>query len=112
MAGMTDGVHQLINLWTMAWRALWRDARAGELRLLWVAVALGVAALTSVGFLANRIEGGLQRDARQLLGGDAVIASDHEITAEVMDKAKQLGLHSASTATHRWVTPSWEVNLM
>jgi putative ABC transport system permease protein len=97
MAGMTDGVHQLINLWTMAWRALWRDARAGELRLLWVAVALGVAALTSVGFLADRIEGGLQRDARQLLGGDAVIASDHEISAEVLDKAKQLGLRSAST---------------
>ena len=97
MAGMTDGVHQLINLWTMAWRALWRDARAGELRLLWVAVALGVAALTSVGFLANRIEGGLQRDARQLLGGDAVIASDHEIPAEVSDKATQLGLRSAST---------------
>jgi putative ABC transport system permease protein len=70
MAGTTDGVLQLINLWTMAWRALWRDARAGELRLLWVAVALGVAALTSVGFLADRIEGGLQRDARQLLGGD------------------------------------------
>ena len=97
MAGTTDGVLQLINLWTMAWRALWRDARAGELRLLWVAVALGVAALTSVGFLANRIEAGLQRDARQLLGGDAVIASDHDLPVEVMEKAKQLGLRSAST---------------
>jgi len=66
-----------MKLLAMAWRALWRDARAGELRLLWVAVSLGVAALTSVGFLADRIEGGLQRDARQLLGGDAVLASDH-----------------------------------
>jgi putative ABC transport system permease protein len=94
---MTDGVHQLINLWTMAWRALWRDARAGELRLLWVAVALGVAALTSVGFLADRIEGGLQRDARQLLGGDAVVTSDHDLPVEVLDKAKQLGLRSATT---------------
>jgi len=97
MAGMTDGVHQLINLWTMAWRALWRDARAGELRLLWVAVALGVAALTSVGFLANRIEGGLQRDARQLLGGDAVIASDHELPSELFDQVKRLDLTAAST---------------
>jgi putative ABC transport system permease protein len=97
MAGTTDGVHPLTNLWLMAWRALWRDARAGELRLLWVAVALGVAALTSVGFLADRIEGGLQRDARQLLGGDAVVASDHDIPKEIGDKAQLLGLRSATT---------------
>ncbi len=94
---MTDGALQLINVWAMAWRALWRDARAGELRLLWVAVALGVAALTSVGFLADRIEGGLQRDARQLLGGDAVLASDHDIPADVLRKLAQLGLRSATT---------------
>ncbi|MDN8980675.1 hypothetical protein Q0P29_14310, partial [Staphylococcus aureus] len=67
----------LSSVWRLAWRSLWRDARAGELRLLAVAVALAVAALTSVAFFANRLEGGLQRDARQLLGGDVVIASDN-----------------------------------
>jgi putative ABC transport system permease protein len=67
------------------------------LRLLWVAVSLGVAALTSVGYLADRIEGGLQRDARQLLGGDAVLASDHALAPEVMAQIKQLGLQSAAT---------------
>ena len=86
-----------MKLLAMAWRALWRDARAGELRLLWVAVSLGVAALTSVGYLADRIEGGLQRDARQLLGGDAVLASDHALAPEVMAQIKQLGLQSAAT---------------
>ena len=86
-----------MNLLAMAWRALWRDARAGELRLLGVAVSLGVAALTSVGYLADRIEGGLQRDARQLLGGDAVLASDHALAPEVMAQIKQLGLQSAAT---------------
>lgn len=97
MAGMTVGAHPLTKLVTMAWRALWRDARSGELRLLWVAVALGVAALSSVGFLADRIQGGLQRDARQLLGGDAVIASDHAIAPEVFAKVKAMGLTSAAT---------------
>jgi putative ABC transport system permease protein len=86
-----------MKLLAMAWRALWRDARAGELRLLWVAVSLGVAALTSVGYLADRIEGGLQRDARQLLGGDAVLASDHPLAPEVTAKIQALGLQSAST---------------
>jgi putative ABC transport system permease protein len=94
---MTVGVHPLTKLLAMAWRALWRDARSGELRLLWVAVALGVAALSSVGFLADRIQGGLQRDARQLLGGDAVIASDHAFPPQVFAKVKAMGLTSAAT---------------
>jgi putative ABC transport system permease protein len=57
-------------------RQLWRDLRAGELRLLMLSVALAVAALTAVGFLADRLQNGLWRDARQLLGGDAVVVSD------------------------------------
>ena len=36
-------------------RNLWRDVRAGELRLLMLSVALAVAALTAVGFLADRM---------------------------------------------------------
>ncbi|MEY4753626.1 MAG: hypothetical protein RJA44_1301, partial [Pseudomonadota bacterium] len=57
---------------TLALRQLWRDLRAGELRLLLVAVALAVAALSAVGFFADRLQAGLARDARTLLGGDAV----------------------------------------
>ena len=65
----------------LGWRTLWRDLRAGELRLLMLAVTLAVAALTSVGFFADRLQGGLQRDALQLLGGDAVVASDMPASA-------------------------------
>ncbi|MEY3998910.1 MAG: hypothetical protein RLY60_1722, partial [Pseudomonadota bacterium] len=83
----------------MVGKALWRDARAGELRLLFVAVSLGVAALSSVGFLADRIEAGLQRDARQLLGGDAVLVSDHAFSPEVTDKVQGFGLRSVVTLT-------------
>ncbi len=83
----------------MVWRALMRDTRAGELRLLFVAVSLGVAALSSVGFLADRIEAGLQRDARQLLGGDAVLASDHAFSPDVLDKVQSFGLRSVVTST-------------
>jgi putative ABC transport system permease protein len=64
------------SAWALGWKTLWRDLRAGELRLLIVAVTLAVAALTAVGFFADRLKGGLQRDARQLLGGDAVVRSD------------------------------------
>ena len=80
-----------------AWRSLWRDARAGELRLLLVAVCLGVAALSSVAFLANRLNAGLQRDAAQLLGGDAVVVSDQPPPDAFVQQARDSGLQVVST---------------
>ncbi len=81
----------------LGWRTLWRDARAGELRLLWVAVTLAVAALTSVAFFANRLEAGLERDARQLLGGDVVIASQDGQLQSFVQRAQQEGLRHVAT---------------
>ena len=78
-------------------QTLLRDWRAGELKLLWVSVSLAVAALTAVGFLADRIQVGLQRDARQLLGGDAVVASDRPTPEILVDWARESGLVTAST---------------
>ena len=82
----------------MGLRQLARDFRAGELRLLLVAVSLAVAALTAVGFFADRIHGGLTRDAAQLLGGDVVVVSDQPTPSAVIDRARSLGLASATTA--------------
>ena len=82
----------------LAWRQTLRDFRAGELRLLAVAVMLAVAALTAVGFFADRLNSGLQRDARQLLGGDAVVNSDRPAPPEIAAKARELGLRVATNA--------------
>ncbi len=82
---------------SLGWRTLRRDLRAGELRLLIVAVTLAVAALTAVGFFADRLKGGLQRDARQLLGGDAVVVSDSPTPQAFVDRARELGLKGATT---------------
>jgi putative ABC transport system permease protein len=83
--------------WRLGWRTLWRDLRAGELRLLIVAVTLAVAALTAVGFFADRLKGGLARDARQLLGGDAVVSSDNPTPQAFIDRARALGLQATGT---------------
>ncbi|HSB98626.1 MAG TPA: ABC transporter permease, partial [Burkholderiaceae bacterium] len=82
----------------MAVRQLRRDLRAGELRLLVVAVMLAVAALTAVGFLADRLNAALARDARALLGGDAIVASDLPAPAAFADQAAALGLRTATQA--------------
>ena len=86
-----------ISFWRLGWRSLWRDLRSGELKLLIVAVTLAVAALTAVGFFADRLKGGLQRDARQLLGGDAVVSSDNATPAAFAAKARALGLQVVET---------------
>ena len=85
------------SFWSLGWTSLWRDLRSGDLRLLIVAVTLAVAALSAVGFFADRLKGGLQRDARQLLGGDAVIASDNPTPEVFVAKARALGLNMVST---------------
>ena len=86
-----------ISFWQLAWKTLWRDLRAGQLRLLILAVTLAVAALTAVGFFADRLKSGMQRDARQLLGGDAVIVSDQPTPASLQALARQNGLQVAGS---------------
>lgn len=78
----------------LGWRNLWRDLRSSELNLLIICVVLAVAALSAVGFFADRLQAGLWRDARQLLGGDGVIVSDKPTPPAFIQKAKALGLNT------------------
>lgn len=74
-----------------------RDWRAGELRLLALALVVAVAALASVGFFVDRVRGALQSQAGQLLGGDLVIASTTEPPAELLARAREMALQTART---------------
>src|SRR5512134_2335679 len=73
-----------------------RDWRAGELRLLAAALVIAVAAVTSVGFLVDRIRLGLERDATHLLGADLVLSSDSPIDGGLAERAKSAGLATAT----------------
>ncbi len=86
-----------ISVLRLSFNQLRRDLKAGELRLLLVAVMLAVAALSAVGFFADRLNGGLARDARQLLGGDAIVASDKPPLPALIEKARSLGLRTATS---------------
>ena len=76
-------------------RMLRRDWRSGELQLLALALVIAVAAITSVGFFVDRLRTGLQQDAAQYLGGDAVLDSDHPIADHWDADARSRGLRSA-----------------
>jgi putative ABC transport system permease protein len=75
----------------------WRDWRAGELQLLIASLVIAVAAMTSVGFFADRLRMGLERDAAQLLGADLIVSSDNQISDAFFAEATKRHLETAQT---------------
>jgi putative ABC transport system permease protein len=80
-----------------AWRTLGRELRSGELRLLFAALAIAVAAVTAVGFFADRVRLGLEREAQQMMGGDLILIADHALPASYTAEAGRRGLKQAET---------------
>ena len=83
----------------LAFRFLLREYRAGELRLLLLALLIAVASLSSVGFLSNRIQAGLERESHQMLGADLLLLSDHPWDQSFAKKAQEYRLQLAQTTT-------------
>lgn len=86
-----------ISFLRLGWTNLRRDWRAGQLRLLLLAVTLAVATLTAVSFFADRLNRGMQRDALQLLGGDAVVVSDQPTPTALQALAARHGLRVSAS---------------
>jgi len=82
-----------------ACRALRRDVRMREMRVVAAAVAIGVAALTAVAFFTDRVDGAMERRATALLGADLVVESDQPIPASWFEAAAERGLQRASFRT-------------
>jgi putative ABC transport system permease protein len=83
-----------------------RDWRSGEVRLLAAALAVAVAALSSVAFFVDRAQRALERDAAMFIGGDLALDSDRPIDASIADQAAAFGLQLARTVTF----PSMVIN--
>ena len=75
-----------------ALRLAWRDLRSGAMTLMLAAIVISVAAIVSVGVLANRVESALFADARGSLGADRLLVSDRSLPKEWLEIAKANGL--------------------
>ena len=73
-------------------RGLTRDLRAPDVRALFVALALAVAASTMIGFFLDRLDRGLERQASQILGGDLVLEQGRPFGAELRQTLEGAGL--------------------
>ena len=89
------------NVWRLSLRMLGRDWRAGELRILLIAIIIAVACVTSVGFFTDRIQQALNYQSGELLGADLRVAADHPLPARVTASAKNYDLRSAETRSFR-----------
>jgi putative ABC transport system permease protein len=76
-----------------------RDWRAGELRVLALAIVVAVAGVASVAFFADRVWQAMSREAHQLLGADALLIADHPWKDEFSDEIARLGLRRAESMT-------------
>ena len=84
---------------SIAMRMLRRNAHSGEARVLFAALFVAVASVTTVGFFADRVKGALDRQANELLGGDLVVIADHAVPPAFVERARAGGLAVASTTT-------------
>ena len=69
-----------------------RDWRAGEWRVLFIALVLAVGSISTVGLFADRVRLALQQEASSLLGADLRIVATHSLPPAYRIEAQKRGL--------------------
>ena len=82
----------------LAVRLLWRDSRAGELTILFLALLIAVTSSTAIALFSDRLERTMTDQTAEFLAADMVITSHATIPESWLEKATQLNLAQAQTA--------------
>ena len=85
----------LLRLFSLAVRQLLRDARAGELRVLFFALLVAVAASTAIGYFGARLNGAMMLRATEFLGADLLLEGSSPARPEQIRSGTELGLEHA-----------------
>jgi putative ABC transport system permease protein len=80
------------RLLSLAARQLLRDARAGELRVLFFALVVAVAASTAIGYFGARLNSAMLLRATEFLGADLIVGGSTPATPAQVDAGKALKL--------------------
>ncbi|MHC6224964.1 ABC transporter permease [Pseudomonas sp. X10] len=83
------------RLCSLAVRQLLRDTRASELRVLFFALLVAVAASTAIGYFGARLNGAMQLRASEFLGADLVLQGSSAARDEQISAGTALGLRHA-----------------
>ncbi|MHB0775684.1 ABC transporter permease [Halomonas sp. WWR20] len=85
-----------MSLLALSAKGLRRDMRAADVRALFLALALAVAASTMIGFFLDRIDRALTRQAGQLLGGDLVLEQGSPFDVSLRHEFESAGLMTST----------------
>ena len=86
-----------MNLLRLSINLLRRDWRAGEWRVLLLALVLAVGSLATVGLFADRVRLALQQEATSLIGADLRIVSAHPLPPAYRAAAQARGLRTVES---------------
>lgn len=83
------------RLLSLALRQLLRDARAGELRVLFFALVIAVTASTAIGYFGARLNGAMLLRATEFLGADLVLQGSSPANTAQINTGIDQGLEHA-----------------
>lgn len=81
----------------VAGRQLLREARAGEVRILFIALLIAIATSSALSHFTDRLQGAMQQRAGTFLGADLVLRGSHEASHAQRLSGETLGLAHART---------------
>ena len=96
----------------LAFSMLRRDWRAGEWRVLLLALVLAVGSISTVGLFSDRVRQALQQESHSLLGADLRITSIRPIPKAYREAALQQGLRVTTTASFPTMVSTANENLL
>lgn len=94
--GVSTGGASAARQLRFAWRSLLRDLRAGELRVLALALVVAVASVTAVGFFTDRVGRAVERQAGDALAADLLASSGFPLPEGLEGRARDAGLEVAT----------------
>ena len=100
-----------MNLFRLSFNLLRRDWRAGEWRVLLLALVLAVGSLATVGLFADRVRQALQQQAQSLIGADLRISSTRPLPPSYLLAAQARGLKTTASKTFLSMVVSSNQNL-
>lgn len=97
-----------MNVFAIALRSLLREWRAGDLRIVSLALTIATTSVVSVASFGDRLQQTLSRQGGELLGADLVIHTQAPPKSEWITHASKLGLSHAQVVSFRSVVLAGE----
>ncbi len=80
-------------------KKFWSEITSGDLLILSLAIVLSVTAISSVGFLGDRLQSSMKQQAASILGADVTLRSASELGPDYLELAKIHELETAETVS-------------